>query len=67
MKKRIISFFNIIVLLSCLISSVINFNANAETANQSEADGGMVSTGNDYDYGSYPQARTITLGVNVTF
>ena len=21
----------------------------------------------DYDYGSYPQARTITLGVNVTF
>lgn len=53
MKKRIISFFNIIVLLSCLISSVINFNANAETANQSEADGGMVSTGNDYDYGSY--------------
>ena len=24
------------------------------------------STG-DYDYGSYPQARVITLGVNVTF
>lgn len=21
----------------------------------------------DYDYGSYPQARTITLGVNVAF
>jgi len=21
----------------------------------------------DYDYGSYPQARVITLGVNVTF
>lgn len=52
MKKKLILFFDIIVLLSYLISSVINFNVNAATENQ-PAENIAVTDQKNADYGTY--------------
>lgn len=55
MKKKIISCFNIIVLLSCLVLSAINFDVDAAVDNQSAASAAAL-TDKNYDYASYSYA-----------
>ena len=52
MRKKLILCFDIIVLLSYLITSVINLDVNAETETYSSADGNIL-TDDIYDYALY--------------